>query len=223
MKKIFYYLGIGILAATLCGCSGGEVMAEIEKSVGEIAEEIEKSKEELMATLHSYIGGGPKAAAKEMTEAFSDGSPEEVGQLILGVDEREIDEEVRELLGEDQPESGQDGILSSIFANSSITVESVGDGSVEFEIHAPDMSGVFQNLPANSGGFTEEDLLEYMKAYMEQADQRQFLVQLPYAEEDGEIVIDYFQEDFLNAMTGGLLEAYQQLYADELKEYQEIE
>lgn len=44
-------------------------------------------------------------------------------------------------------------------------------------------------------------------------------VVVPYIVENERIVIDYKNSDFINAITGGLLESYKQFYQIMLEEY----
>ena len=58
-----------------------------------------------------------------------------------------------------------------------------------------------------------------MREYIGKAELKKVTVIIPYIVENEEIVIDYQNEEFIDAITGGLLSAYRQLYQDMINEY----
>ena len=58
-----------------------------------------------------------------------------------------------------------------------------------------------------------------MKKYIDSAELKRVSVRVPYIRENGEIIMDYQCEDFINGITGGLLNAYQNFYEDMLEQY----
>lgn len=64
-------------------------------------------------------------------------------------------------------------------------------------------------------------MLKYIEEYIEEAEKKSFVVDVPYTiNDDGQVVIDYHDETFLNTVSGGLIEAYKELYMEVLQEYQ---
>lgn len=170
----------------------------------------------------SLAGCGNKKVedkANEAVETFSGGDIKDISRLIFGTDELTVNEEIKEFL--DSEDNSQEGILSSVFSHSTLSVKKVNKDVVKFEITAPDMGQVLQDLPDNSSDFTENDLKEYIEKYADNTKEKTFSVDVPYTVDGEKIVIDYRNEDFINAITGGLVDAYKQLYMDVLKEYQE--
>lgn len=161
-----------------------------------------------------------KDAANDAAEIFANGDIEEINYLIFGTQELELDEEVRTLLGETDEDTQQNGVMSAVFSESTISVRRVGKETVEFEIVAPNMENVFLDFPIDNAELTEEDLLMYVEDYAAEAEAKSFIVDVPYiTSSDGEVEIDYCNEAFVNAVSGGLLDAYKQLYMDALQEY----
>lgn len=162
-----------------------------------------------------------KKAADDAAEIFSNGDIEEINRLVFGLEETEAEQKFEELLGESDDGNGQEGILPSLFMKSTVSVKKVGQDSIEFKILSPDMEKVFQKLPDNSTEFSETDLAEYIDEYADNAEIKEFTVSVFYQKKDSEVVIDFRDEEFINAVTGGILDSYKQLYADAIAEYQE--
>lgn len=159
-----------------------------------------------------------KNEANEAINIFSSGDIIAINNFIFGRYELEMDSEIEELL--ETEDNTQQGVLSNIFSNSTLSIKKINKDTVEFKIAAPNMEKVFENLPDNSSTFSEEDLLDYIKKYANDTAQKEFSVSVPYTINDEKVVIDYCNKDFINAISGGLLEAYKQLYVDILNEYQ---
>lgn len=171
--------------------------------------------------MRDAAGNGDQAvreSAQAVAGAFSDGDMGEINESVFGSEARAIDEA---LLDEwDEESRSQEGVLASVFELASVKVGSVGDDTVEFEVAAPDMSKVFDGLDAESSAdMAEEELLEYIRDYARNADAREAKVTLEYSIVDGEPAVNYQDERFVNAVTGGLLDAYKALYAQMLDEY----
>lgn len=160
-----------------------------------------------------------KNIAQKNADSFSNGNMDEINELMFGTNELNIDTEIEEL--EDSENGYQEGILRKIFSHSTVVVKKVEKDTVEFVINAPNMENVFEKLPDNSENFKEDDLLEYIDNFVDDVEMKEFMISVPYVVDEENIVINYRDENFINAITGGLLDAYRELYVSTLDGYQE--
>ena len=175
----------------------------------------------LVFTLSGCGNKDVENAANEAAAVFSSGNMEEINRLIFDTQELATDTEIAEFFGNEDENDAQEVILNSIFSHSAVSVKKVDESTIEFEIISPNMENVFKNLPDLGSEFTEMDLVEYIEEYANNAETKSFTVAVPYTVENETVVIDYRDESFINAITGGLVDAYKQLYADALNPYQE--
>ncbi len=138
--------------------------------------------------------------------------------MIFGSYESEEREAIAEILGESAP-SGE-GILNCIFARVSVSVQKATEQEIIYEIKAPNMRNIFHSLGEKAGSITEEELRQYFAEYAEKAELRTETVSLECAPTEGKLTVNYRDETFVNALTGGLLEAYQELYQEILDTYE---
>lgn len=162
-----------------------------------------------------------KIAADEAAAVFSNGDVEEINRLVFGIEKTELNEKIRGLLEESDDENSQEGIIADLFSRSTVSVNKVGIDTIEFEILSPDMEKVFQNLPGDCTELSETDLAEYINEYADKAEYKEYVVSVYYEKEGSEVVINFQNEKFINAVTGGMIDSYKQLYADAIEEYQE--
>lgn len=151
-----------------------------------------------------------KDIVNENIEVFMSGNMEDINKILFENQDSSTGSEVNEF---------ENKILSNIFSNSTIKIKKVEKDVVELKVIAPDMKDVFKNLPDSSEEYTEDGLLEYMQEYVGVVETCEFIVDLPYTKDGEEIVIDYRDEDFVNAITGGMLSAYKELYFAMLDEF----
>lgn len=157
-----------------------------------------------------------KDVAQENADIFMSGDMEEINSLIFGYDEWEVDEEVKDFLGE-ETETQENGVVACILSRTTIKVKKVTDADITYDIEAPDLSGIFLDTE-NVGEISEEEFKSYLQSYIEQAKIQKSTVTVSYKIEDGKVVADFKNEKFVNAITGGLLEAYQAFYQNMLTE-----
>lgn len=153
-------------------------------------------------------------------EIFYNKDIEQINNLIFGIEEITVDEEMLDFFNEQKSENIKKGILNYIFSDVVLKVDKIKKDNVEFKITAPNMEQVFNDLSEDSLNFTENDLLEYMKEYIKNTEKKEFFVSVSYVEDkDNNVIINYRKEEFINAITGGLLNAYKELYVNVLDEY----
>lgn len=159
-----------------------------------------------------------KVAAEDI-KVFSENNINGINSLVFGTSDLSVDDEVAEYF-EDESNTTQ-GVLANIFKMSSVSINKADDKNVEFKVVSPNMENVFAELQDKDTSLTEEELLQYVNQYANDAEKKEFIVSIPYTKGDDGIKIDYKNELFVNAITGGLIDAYNQLYIEALDEYKE--
>ncbi len=161
-----------------------------------------------------------KDAAQKNIDSFSEGNMEEINRLLFGISESPV--EAEEGMYEGAPAKERDGILRIVFLHSTMSVKKVGKDRVEFEIIVPDMEDIFKYVPDTDNRYanSQKGFLEYLEDYVTLVERKKSTVSVPYSVEGENIVIDYYNEEFIRAVTGGLADAYAQIYMDASKEYE---
>lgn len=178
----------------------------------------------LCVILTSFVGCGQQneaieAEAQVVADAFADGDMETINKTIFGTNEVEIDDDISDIWGEE--DQSQDGVLACIFDLVTVKVKKTTDSTIEYEIKAPDMSKVFIDMNTKADTISEDGLLDYIKSYVQKTETKETKVSLEYILVDDEPIVNYQNEEFINAVTGGLLDAYKNLYSEMLGEYAE--
>lgn len=151
-----------------------------------------------------------------ITSAFENNDMEMINKTIFGTTEFKVDEELLNIWEENS--QAQEGVLASIFELVTVEVKKTTDTKIKYKIKAPNMKNVFENVNEK---ISENELLEYIKNYAKNAETKETTVSLEYILVDDELIVDYQNEEFINAVTGGLLDAYKILYSEMIKEYAE--
>lgn len=154
-----------------------------------------------------------------VADAFTNNDMEILNKTIFGANKFEVDEKLSDIWG--KANEPQEGVLNYIFEYVTVKVKKTTDSTIEFEIESPDMRKVFIDIDTSVANISEDELLEYFKSYAQNAETRHTTVSLDYILVDDEPIVNYQDEDFINAVTGGLLDAYKSLYKEMLKEYAE--
>lgn len=157
-----------------------------------------------------------KKAAQKDADIFSDGNMEEIDKLIFGVGKQTSVIEFEDVTN--NKKLNLKGALNSIVSHSTISVEKIREDTVEFDIMAPDMRKLFIHLPDSDYVHREDGFLAYIEDYVEEVEALNTTVLVSYSIEGESITIDYYNEAFINAISGGLLDAYKQLYIEALNE-----
>lgn len=106
------------------------------------------------------------------------------------------------------------------FQHVRIEVKRVGESEIEYEIEAPNMKNVFADMESEDTDISEKDFLQYIKNYIQSAETVKSKVSLGYIVTENQLVVDYQNEEFINAVTGGILDAYKSLYSEILEKYE---
>lgn len=173
--------------------------------------------------LAGCVNKSTKADANEIVEAFEQHDINAINTMIFDITNLDIDEELSDYFTDMQEDSG---ILAQIFAVDTITVKKIDETNKElvYEVKAPDLSGVFSDLSNDAVGMTESDFEQYLSDYIQSADIITTSVSVSYTYDGKDFSANYKTPEFINAITGGLLNAYQSLYQEMVNEYlQEME
>lgn len=167
-----------------------------------------------------------EAGASEIVDAFAQSDINLINAVIFNTRTLNVDEELSDYFSDIQSDVQEEsGILTQIFAVDTITVKKINETSNEitYEVKAPDLSGTFSNL-SDVTNLTEADFEQYLLDYIQSADTVTTSVSVSYTY-DGEVFFaNYKTAEFVNAITGGLLDAYRSLYQEMVNEYfQEME
>lgn len=162
-----------------------------------------------------------EAEAQVVADAFTDGDMEAINKIIFGTNGFEIDDGLSDIWEENT--QSQNGVLTYIFDLVTVKVQKITGSTVEYKIEAPNMSEVFLNIEVDSNGadISQDEILQYIKNYAQNAKTVDTTVSIEYILADDEPIINYQNEEFINAVTGGLLDAYKTLYSEMLEEYAE--
>ena len=157
--------------------------------------------------------------AQEVANDLSNSDIGTINQIIFGTNEFEVDEALSDIWEEN--DQSQEGILASVFELVTVEVKKVTESKIGYKIEAPDMSKVFDDIDINYSNISENELAEYIIEYAQDAKIKSNVVSLDYILVEDEPVVNYQDEKFINAMTGGLLDVYKTLYSEMMKEYTE--
>ncbi len=170
------------------------------------------------------VGCGRKNTVKDtaqvLVDAFETNDMTTINKTIFGSNEVTMDEEVLEIWGEpDTSDTSQEGVLEQIFPYVTVKAAKTTESTITYEIEAPDMQNVFDNFGVNMTDISEDELLQYIKEYAKNAEKKVVTVSLNCTFVHGKPIVEYRDEAFINAVTGGLLDAYKSLYEQMLEEY----
>lgn len=140
-------------------------------------------------------------------KTFKNGDISEITECVFGVSGKS-----------DTSDEGQDGIIAALFANAKVDVSTVNESAITYEIVSPNISNFFQDKADELLEIaTTDELRNLFLEYAKNAPEKSYTVQLSYSITESGIDIDYEDSDFINAMTGGLLDAYADLYEQYLE------
>ena len=121
-------------------------------------------------------------------------------------------------------EQGETSLIGSILQMDEISIENVDDHNktITFRIFSPDLHTFFEdNLEELSSVEGSEAFIELMCSYAEEQERREQKVSLPYLLDGNALKVAYTERDFIDAITGGLMESYGTAYSKILEAYLE--
>lgn len=157
--------------------------------------------------------------ANKVVDAVESKDITKLDAIINGTDEIKADEELKDFFETDTEAKQKNGLMSKIIKNDTIKVKKVGKDTVTYKITAPDFSEYFTEM--KKGEVTEENIESFTDDYISNAEKVTNEVEIPYTYKDGIYSAEYDTEQFVNALTGNLVTAYQELMQDVQKELSE--
>lgn len=155
--------------------------------------------------------------ANNIVDAVENNDISELDFIINGTDELAEDEELADFF-ETDTEQGN-GLMSKIIKHDTIEVKKVGKDAITYKITAPDLSNLFSDMKA--GNVTEENIDSFMDDYISDAKVVTNEVDVSYTYENEKFSTEYDTEEFINALTGNMVTAYQELIQDVQNEISE--
>lgn len=119
---------------------------------------------------------------------------------------------------ENQEEGEKEGILAKIFKNISIRVKRITGKEIQYEISSPDLSTFFDTLEKENKMLSASEMESSLDKLIKEAQRKEYVVSIPYEKKNGKIIATYRTEEFINAITGGLLQGYKEIYTKMLEE-----
>lgn len=147
----------------------------------------------------------------------------EIEKEIHKLSSGDINEINEVLFGYTDTLAGEDNIVGNIVSRSSIKILSVSDTEIELEVTAPNMKGSIVSLINNNPDNTNDELLKELLTYADNTKKVRHNIQLNYTNIDKQLKIDYFNEEFIDALTGGLLSDYMEFRSNLKQSYLEVE
>lgn len=158
-----------------------------------------------------------EAEANKVADAVSSKDVSKLDAIINGVDDLAADDELADFFTTD--DVAGNGLMTQIVNADTVEVKKVGKETITYKITAPDLSNLFVDIKADN--VSAESAEQYLSDYISKAEQVTTEVEVPYTNEDGNFSADYSSEEFMNALTGNLVTAYQGLVQDAVNEISE--
>ena len=152
-----------------------------------------------------------KEYAENVVEIFQNGNKEKIDELVFGYQELAVEDE-------NQEEGEKEGILAKIFKNISIRVKRITGKEIQYEISSPDLSTFFDTLEKENKMLSASEMESSLDKLIKEAQRKEYVVSIPYEKKNGKIIATYRTEEFVNAITGGLLQGYKEIYTKMLEE-----
>lgn len=149
-----------------------------------------------------------KEYAENVVEIFQNGNKEKIDKLVFGYQELAMEDE-----------NQKEGILEKIFKNISIKVKRITGKEIQYEISSPDLSTFFDTLEKENKRLSASEMESSLDKLIKETQRKEYVVSIPYEKKDGKIIANYRTEEFVNTITGGLLESYKEIYAKMLEEW----
>lgn len=153
-----------------------------------------------------------KEEAEKIVASFEHGDLLSAQELIFGCEANDgQDGEMTQALLSDQ------GSIPMVLSRSKISLLGVDslNNTVRYKISSADLSSFFQDYISNG---SQNNIGEYLADYLESAaifaDAE---IEVAYHIVDNKVIIEYATTEFIDAITGGLISSYQQLYYDAAK------
>ena len=188
-SKFFLIIGVLLMVVVVITCIVSFVVRESNGVLGSLKE--------------SHV-----AVVQDDLNVFSDGNISEITERVFGAtsDAHFVS-------------ASDSGIIADLFTNAEVQIASTDDSNINYTILSPDISDFFIVCADQINTITtSEELGQAILEYAKTAPTKEYTVSVPYSVSGESISVAYDNPDFINAMTGGLLDAYMVLYEQYLAE-----
>lgn len=158
--------------------------------------------------------------AARIVTAFEEKDMEEINDILFADRETGVEKRLVDSFGFDDKED-DDSILSRLFQKVFLKIKKIDKSEITYIVAAPDMANFFLDNQSDMVEMNQEQLRGYFLEYMESAPIKERSIKVNYKIDDGNFAAEYKNKEFINAVTGDLLESYTKLYEQMLKEYRE--
>lgn len=158
-----------------------------------------------------------EANAEEIVDCINNNDMSTFQKIVMGnnlLSDDSLSEFFETEIEDDNPD--ESGIISEIIAQDSIKLKKINDNSIEYELKTPKLENIFQD--ALEQDLEDDEIEDYLREYIRTADKDKCNVEVPYTYNDGVFKADYATEEFVNALTGGMIKSYQELVQKMLQE-----
>lgn len=158
-----------------------------------------------------------EANAEEVVDCINNNDMSTLQKIVMGnnlLSDDSLSKFFETEIEDDNPD--ESGIISEIIAQDSIKLKKINDNSIEYELKTPKLENIFQD--ALEQDLEDDEIEDYLREYIRTADKDKCNVEVPYTYNDGVFKADYATEEFVNALTGGMIKSYQELVQKMLQE-----
>lgn len=162
--------------------------------------------------------------ASEQLEIFKNGDMGEINRLLFPEDSVLTGETLLDELNTTIPNSKENsnGILGNIISMSAVEISDISDEEIQYIIDSLDLSNFFIDCQEELSMVSEPSAIaDILLSYADKVTTTSTSINLSYEYRDDNLWVDYLDRNFINAMTGGLVGAYSDLYQKSLEEYKE--
>lgn len=156
-----------------------------------------------------------EAYATEIVNAFNNNDMSKINDIIFNNNSLSIDDNIGATFEDNETKESNKGVLSIIFAETHLTLIRVENNKFVYEVEAPDMNGVFDNISSIQ---TQDELIKHIEKYAKDAKHKKSEVSIEFIEKDDSFIADYKTEEFINAITGGLVNEYKGIFTQYMDE-----
>lgn len=119
-------------------------------------------------------------------------------------------------------QGSENSIMRILFANTQINVVDITQDTIQYSITSPDFSNFFADCEESLSAISEaQEVFDLLNSYSVGVDKVQKTVNLPYTYNAEALKVEYQSQEFVNAISGGLFEAYAELYNQLINAYRE--
>lgn len=146
--------------------------------------------------------------SNRIIRAIENNDMETLEQLLFESRGVIVDEQLLSFFEDTQNKNG--GVVKKIIEEDTIKIKKITEESLIYIITTPDLSEMFQDV-IQQEKVTEENFEEYIYKYIESAKKIEIEVEVPYSYENGVFKADYSSKEFIEAITGNMINSYQEL------------